>query len=97
MIDPYRILGVSPDADDETIRLAYLDSVRRCPPERDAARFERNRTAYEHIRNLRQRLRHALFEREQPTLDEVLEILLPATETPVRPSLEQLLNLLGGR
>jgi len=46
--DYYEVLGVPRDADDETIRLAYLDAVRDCSetPE-DEARFQAVSQAYE--------------------------------------------------
>ncbi|MEI7672352.1 MAG: J domain-containing protein, partial [Deltaproteobacteria bacterium] len=31
-MDPYEVLGVSPQADDDTIRKAYLELVRRFSP-----------------------------------------------------------------
>ena len=61
MIDPYRELGVGTDADDASIRNAYLTAIRACPPERDAARFERIRSAFEAISDARKRRSHALF------------------------------------
>lgn len=45
--DPYRILGVEPDADADAVRKAYLRAVRRHPPERDPEGFSRVRRAYE--------------------------------------------------
>jgi curved DNA-binding protein CbpA len=96
MIDPYRVLGLDSEADDEAIRRAYLEAVRRHPPERDPERFERIRAAYDAVRDRRRRISHALFDREQPTVEDVLECL-PSTDPPPRPDLDQLLAVLGGR
>ncbi len=62
MLDPYQVLGLSADSDDETIRRRYLELVREFPPERHPEKFARVRTAYEHLRDLDTRLRYRLFE-----------------------------------
>lgn len=72
MIDPYRTLGVGKDADDAAIRAAYLAAIRACPPERDAARFERIRAAFEAIADARSRRSHALFDISLPTPADLL-------------------------
>lgn len=72
MIDPYRELGVGTDADDASIRNAYLTAIRACPPERDAARFERIRRAFEAIADERKRRSHALFDTSPPTPADLL-------------------------
>lgn len=94
MSDPYRILGVPPAADDETVRHAYLEAIRQCPPERDAQRFEAIRAAYESVRDARSRLKHALFDHEPPTPDAVFEALIGPLP-PRRPTLARLLKFLG--
>jgi curved DNA-binding protein CbpA len=62
MSDPYEVLGLPGDADDETIRRRYLELVRQFPPERAPDRFASIRQAYEALRDLNTRLRHRLFE-----------------------------------
>ena len=49
--DPREILGVLPNASDETIRGAYLRKVKENPPDREPAAFERIRDAYEVLRD----------------------------------------------
>ena len=93
MSNPYRLLGVPPTADDETIRHAYLAAIRRCPPERDAGRFAALRTAYESVRDERRRLKHELFDAQMPTLEELFDALV-GTLPPRRPSLESVLKFL---
>ena len=45
--DPYEALGVARDADEATIRQAYLARLREFPPERAPEAFERVRDAYQ--------------------------------------------------
>lgn len=72
MSDPYRILGVAPEAaDDDSIRRAYLDGLRLHPPERDPAGFQRLRDAYDKISSHQRRLAHALFDAEKPDVAEL--------------------------
>ena len=59
--DPFAVLDVAEDADDETIRRRYLALVRLHPPERDPERFGEIRTAFEAIRSWRDRLRIRLL------------------------------------
>ena len=60
-MDPFEILGISPDASDDDIRAAYLARVRECPPDRSPDQFEKIRNAYEKLRDPRARIRHRLF------------------------------------
>ena len=62
MTDPYRLLGVSTDADDESVRAAYIAAIRASPPERDPRRFKQIRAAYVAIATARDRASHALFD-----------------------------------
>ena len=59
--DPYRILGVTPQADDAAIRKAWLEKVRLYPPERSPEKFREVREAYDAIATRTKRLRHYLF------------------------------------
>jgi len=49
--DPYRILGLDAEADEEQVRRAYFRAVRCCPPEVDVQGFTRVRQAYELLRD----------------------------------------------
>lgn len=62
MNDPYKVLGLAPDADDEAVRRRYLELVKQYPPGQDAGRFNEVRKAYEQLRDLATRVRHRLFE-----------------------------------
>ena len=62
MKDPFQILGLPHDADDDAIRVRYLTLVREFPPERHPERFAEIRKAYEATKNLEDRLKRRLFE-----------------------------------
>src|SRR5260370_39619287 len=59
--DPYAVLGIDPDADDERIRAAYLAKLKQFPPDRCPSEFEQVRDAYELLRDRRRRAQHTLF------------------------------------
>ena len=62
MTDPYAVLGLAPDSDDEAIRRRYLELVRQFSPEHHPEKFAAVRAAYESLRDLNTRLRYRLFE-----------------------------------
>jgi curved DNA-binding protein CbpA len=59
--DPYAVLGISLNADDERIRAAYVAKVKQFPPDRSPAEFEEVRDAYNLLRDRRGRAQHTLF------------------------------------
>src|SRR6266851_9884041 len=76
MTDPYEVLGVPTDSDDEAIRRRYLELVRQFPPEHQPQKFAAVRAAYEALRDLNTRLRHQLFEAgKKDTVDAIVEEL----------------------
>src|SRR3954470_17762981 len=62
MIDPYAVLGLPPESDDDAIRRRYLELVRQFSPEHHPEKFAAVRQAYESLRDLDTRLRYRLFE-----------------------------------
>jgi hypothetical protein len=56
MNDPFSILGVGEDADDDQIKQRYLSLVRLFPPDREPERFQAYRAAYEALSDQRKRL-----------------------------------------
>jgi curved DNA-binding protein CbpA len=93
MSDPYLILGVSEDADDACVESAYLAGIKRCPPERDARRFEALRAAYEALRTRRARLAYELFDTTPPEPADLLDRAAPIGP-PRRPDQELFAALL---
>jgi curved DNA-binding protein CbpA len=72
--DPYAVLGLSPDSDDDAIRRRYLELVRQFSPEHHPERFAAVRAAYEKLRDVDTRLRYRLFEAgKRETIDALLE------------------------
>src|SRR5438477_3335786 len=91
--DPYKVLGLSDDSDDEAIRRRYLQLVRQFTPEQHPEKFAAVRAAYESLRDLTTRVRHRLFEAgSNDSLDAVIqELACPKSRR--RMSLQTLLSL----
>ncbi len=79
--DPFEVFGVSPDADDATIRRAYLRLLRLHPPERDPDGFRRIRAAFEAVRSQQDRAARRLLAR--PILPDVEEVLRGMAQEPI--------------
>lgn len=61
-MNPYRLLGIAEEIeDDEAIRNAWLEAVRRFPPEKAPEQFARIRESYEMIRDRESRYRLRMF------------------------------------
>jgi curved DNA-binding protein CbpA len=60
-MNPYDLLGVAPDADDKMVRDAYLEAVKRFPPEHCPEEFSAVNQAYQAIKDEESRLRYILF------------------------------------
>ena len=74
MTDPYAVLGLPPDSDDEAIRRRYLELVRQFSPEHHPERIAAIRAAYEKLRDADTRLRYRLFEAgKRESVDAILE------------------------
>jgi curved DNA-binding protein CbpA len=83
MTDPYAVLGLPADSDDDAIRRRYLELVKQFSPERHPDQFAAIRQAYEHLRDLDTRLKYRLFEAgKNESIDAILEDL--ACRTPRR-------------
>jgi curved DNA-binding protein CbpA len=93
MTDPYAVLGLSPDSDDETIRRRYLELVKQFSPERHPEKFAAVRRAYESLKDLNTRLRYRLFEAgKNESVEAIIEELACRTSRR-RVSLQTLLSL----
>jgi len=96
MSDPYLVLGITREADDDAIRAAYLAAVKECPPEQDRRRFQAVRAAYEVIRTHKDRLSFDLFDTTRPTAAELLDRAAPVQQTADRPGQALFSALLRG-
>lgn len=93
MADPYTVLGVQQDADDDAIRKRYLDLTREFTPEHHPERFAEIRAAYERVKDLDSRVRYRLFDDgKEDTIEAIIEEA--ACRTPRRRTgLRALLNV----
>ena len=94
MTDPYQVLGLPADSDDEAIRRRYLELVRQFSPEQHPEKFAAIRAAYESLRDLTTRVRHRLFEAGK---NESIDAIIQELECPTsrrRVSLQTLLSLI---
>ncbi len=74
MVDPFQVLGLPTDSDDETIRRRYLELVRQYSPEHNPEKFAAIRQAYEQLRDQEARIRFRLFEAgKNDTVDAIIE------------------------
>ena len=80
MSDPFSILGVDENATDEEIKRRYLAMVRAYPPDREPARFQLYRAAYEALCNERKRLEIKLLAADDAALTRLKIACLPAAE-----------------
>ena len=75
-MDPYAVLRLPADSDDEAIRRRYLELVRQFSPEQHPEKFAAVRQAYESLRDLNTRLRYRLFEAgKNETVEAIIEEL----------------------
>jgi len=59
--NPYSVLGIEKGASDAEIKRAYLELVRKYPPERHQEEFKKVRAAYETLKDKSERVRLDLF------------------------------------
>ena len=65
-MNPYLVLKVPRDADNQRIRRAYLEAVKAATPEANPTRFKEVAAAYERIKDETSRYRYELFQQEIP-------------------------------
>ena len=74
MANPYAVLGLPADSDDEAIRRRYLELVKQYPPEHAPEKFAAIRSAYESLRDLNFELKAGkLPEQDYRTMKNSLE------------------------
>lgn len=92
MSDPYEVLGLAADCDDETFRRRYLELVKEFSPEKNPEKFAAIRQAYESVRDVTTRLRYRLFEAGKKESIEALVEEVACRSPRRRLSLEALLT-----
>jgi curved DNA-binding protein CbpA len=74
--DPFTILGVSEEAEDEEIKRRYLALVRAYPPDQAPDRFQIYRSAYEALADERSRLESLLLRTNGAALSRLISACL---------------------
>jgi curved DNA-binding protein CbpA len=92
--NPYTVLGLPPDSDDDAIRRRYLELVRQYSPEHHPEKFAAVRAAYDSLRDLNTRLRYRLFEAGKEESVEAIIEEIACRKARRRLSLETLLSVL---
>lgn len=82
MVNPFALLNVATDSDDNTIKQAYLAKVQLYPPERCPEAFELIRSAYEKISTHQKRLNYLLFNPDPIEAPSLIISLLQKNEQP---------------
>src|SRR5262245_61135952 len=82
--DDVAILGVGPQADERTIKLAYAARIKRFKPERFPQHFRRLRDAYERLTRIARWRSHAVVdvEREEAEADDAEDSVAAPIEPP---------------
>lgn len=93
---PYEILGIDSTADDKAIRNAYLELIKKHPPDRAPERFKEIANAYETIKDEKKRLEYYLFNKDIPVNRpfEALSLQIQRAETRKPPAFDILKELL---
>lgn len=93
--DPFAVLGVDENADDDAIKRRYLAMVRAFPPDRAPERFQALRRAYEAVSGQRERLEQKLLHTSSAALTRLkLHCLTAAGSERHRPSSASMTALL---
>ncbi|MBF0369354.1 MAG: DnaJ domain-containing protein [Magnetococcales bacterium] len=95
MIDPYQILQVPANTDDEEVRQAYLAQLRLYPPEHHPERFRQIREAFELLASERNRRDFSLFQTASPDLHPLVQHLLKQKSNPEPMTAEVFSNHFG--
>jgi len=91
MKNPFRVLGLPEECDDQMVKSAYLQMVKLYPPEQHPARFQEARSAFEAIKTQRDRVAFHLFHPPQTDISQLFETVF-TTATPGIPAKSDLLK-----
>ncbi len=81
MQTPYQILGISKDTGDAEIKQAYLQKVKRHPPDRDQDQFQRIHNAYNAIKDHKSRIRYQLFTPPETDFNHFIDLAFDTQQT----------------
>ena len=95
MKDPFSLLGIDEDADDESVRKAYLRMVRVYTPEREPDRFQEIRDAYEQIATGYSRMSVRLFGAYKPDALSLAASILEEEKMAAKPDADGFLIVLA--
>lgn len=84
-MNPFIVLGVPRDADDQRIRQAYLEAIKEATPETNPTRFKAVSEAYERIKDETSRHKYSLFNTDCPG-DSPLDVFLKHLNASTRPA-----------
>lgn len=93
MKNPFRVLDLPEDCDDQMVKSAYLQMVKLYPPEQHPARFQESRAAFEAIKTQRDRVAFHLFHPPMADISRLFESVF-STTTPGIPTKSDLLKFL---
>ena len=93
MTDPYQVLGLPPESDDDAIRRRYLQLVKEFSPEQHPEKFSAIRQAYDSLKDLNTRLEYRLFKAGKTDSVEALIEELACHSPRRRLSLETMLSV----
>lgn len=76
MKNPFRILDLPEKCNDQEVKKAYLQMVKRYPPEQYPERFRDIRSAFDSIKTEKDRMALQLFRVPEIDVDHIFELLL---------------------
>ena len=79
--NPFRLLNIPPDSDDQAVRLAYLSLVRQYTPEKSPNLYRHIRQSYERIRSDQRRHHWRWFSSDRGSLQPVVTALAASLQT----------------
>ena len=84
MHNPYEILKLVPDCDDQQARRAYLDKIKEFPPEYFPEHFREINEAYELVKTEKRRFDHLLLDKDPGAASPIDTLRQPRTLTGLR-------------
>ena len=81
--NPFKVLGLAEDSDDQAIRKRYLELIKQCSAERHPEEFSKIREAYERLQSVTLRVEFRLFKKgSEDSIEGVLNDLISTIDRP---------------